>query len=612
MSHDYGCTDHPGPSTNCARWQSQTCSASFAAADGPECEISPRNPWGSSVPLYVQDKIVEQPVDHRTLHSRYADAGAAFMGEAVVARKPFLLYVAFSHLHTPIVYDSSIYNTSRRGHYGNAVRELDNTVARLVGSLDTLKVANSTLVLFTGDNGGGDTQCEFGGNNAPFVGEWQREHGGGGTTGKTTTWEGGHREPGLAVWPGHIPAASTSDALVSQLDLFPTLALLAGAALPATRIFDGVDIAPLLFSQRGAASRAFRLRVLAHPNSGEGPAGEVDTVRVGRYKAKWRTGGVATECPTQREGGRRAPLLEHEPPLVFNLYADPAERVALETRPGHIRLGHEDAPRAQQVLRKARDLVRASVDRDASRSVVDWREEESARACCDPTQHMCRCGPTAAAFPGRGAAAAARAAKAAAASAAHHAAAGDLAVVEAARAVAAAAAASVAAPAPAAAVAAAAALAPAPRRVSEADVAHLEAGAQLAIGLPLFGRRAAPSNATRLNGEWRSADGHPSAHFILRHDGAEKLHISVADGSTTVRGLPAVAAVKPAAGFGPTLQVELHGLKGEAGPGTIKWSNGQTWVRATRAPRQRTTTGSPTLDMAIAKERMSIAKERGY
>ncbi len=187
MSHDYGCTDHPGPSTNCARWQSQTCAASFAAADGPECEISPRNPWGSSVPLYVQDKIVEQPVDHRTLHSRYADAGAAFMGEAVAARKPFLLYVAFSHLHTPIVYDSSIYNTSRRGHYGNAVRELDNTVARLVGSLDTLKVANSTLVLFTGDNGGGDTQCEFGGNNAPFVGEWQREHGGGGTTGKTTT-----------------------------------------------------------------------------------------------------------------------------------------------------------------------------------------------------------------------------------------------------------------------------------------------------------------------------------------------------------------------------------------------------------------------------------------
>ena len=86
----------------------------------------------------------------------------------------------------------------------------------------------------------------------------------------------------------------------------------------------------------------------------------------------------------------------------------------------------------------------------------------------------------------------------------------------------------------------------------------------------------------------------------------------MADGSTTVRGLPAVAAVKPAAGFGPTLQVELHGLKGEAGPGTIKWSNGQTWVRATRAPRQRTTTGSPTLDMAIAKERMSIAKERGY
>ena len=88
------------------------------------------------------------------------------------------------------------------------VRELDATVGQLMAALEALRLANSTLVLFTGDNGGGDFQCEYGGDNAPYLGLWQRAHGGG-STGKTSTWEGGHREPGLAVWPGQIPAGAT-------------------------------------------------------------------------------------------------------------------------------------------------------------------------------------------------------------------------------------------------------------------------------------------------------------------------------------------------------------------------------------------------------------------
>ena len=64
MSHDYGCTDHPGPDTNCDSgpgWDHNTCDAPEQLSDGPGCPISPRNPWGSSVPLYLDDTIVEQP-----------------------------------------------------------------------------------------------------------------------------------------------------------------------------------------------------------------------------------------------------------------------------------------------------------------------------------------------------------------------------------------------------------------------------------------------------------------------------------------------------------------------------------------------------------------------
>ena len=88
------------------------------------------------MPLYADDTIVEQPVDHRTLHARYADYAEGFLratqaadraGASAASRRPFFLYIAFSHLHTPIVYNFSHFAhgaSSPRGHYGNAVREL--------------------------------------------------------------------------------------------------------------------------------------------------------------------------------------------------------------------------------------------------------------------------------------------------------------------------------------------------------------------------------------------------------------------------------------------------------------------------------------------------------
>ena len=94
--------------------------------------------------------------------------------------------------------------------------------------------------------------------------------------------------------------------------------------LPTGRTYDGVDLAAILFGV--ADDAAMQARILLHPNSGEGPMGGLDTVRVGRYKAKFRTGGIATECPTAREGPRKAALLHHDPPLLFDLASDPAER----------------------------------------------------------------------------------------------------------------------------------------------------------------------------------------------------------------------------------------------------------------------------------------------
>ena len=135
-------------------------------------------------------------------------------------------------------------------------------------------------------------------------------------------------------------------------------------------------------------------RILLHPNSGEGPMGDLDTVRVGRYKAKFRTGGIATECPTAREGPRKAPLLYHDPPLLFDLASDPAER-------NNLAPSHPYYAAVLRVLLGARATATASVQSDELLSQVDWTEDDAMRACCDPTQHMCRCAPKPGAYPKR-------------------------------------------------------------------------------------------------------------------------------------------------------------------------------------------------------------------
>ena len=149
----------------------------------------------------------------------------------------------------------------------------------------------------------------------PFVGKWLAAQGKGGSTGKTTTWEGGHREPGLAVWPGKIKKGSRSTALSSTLDYLPTIAGLAGVPLPGDRAFDGFDLSPVLFD----GARQVR-STLFHPNSGcEGKIGELETLRVnGTLKAKYRTGGGCADCQGQKaevqfhDEGEAAPLSEQE------------------------------------------------------------------------------------------------------------------------------------------------------------------------------------------------------------------------------------------------------------------------------------------------------------
>ncbi|XP_059989835.1 arylsulfatase G isoform X5 [Lagenorhynchus albirostris] len=195
----------------------------------------------------------------------------------------------------------------------------------------------------------------------------------GGSPAKQTTWEGGHRVPALAYWPGRVPVNVTSTALLSVLDIFPTVVALAGASLPQGRHFDGLDASEVLFGRAQAGHR-----VLFHPNSGAaGEDGALQTVRVERYKAFFVTGG-ARACD-----GSVGPERHHEPPLIFNLDDDVAEAAPLDR-------GSAEYQRVLPEVRAALSEVLEDIAGDTT-SRADYSQDPSVTPCCNPHQTACRC-----------------------------------------------------------------------------------------------------------------------------------------------------------------------------------------------------------------------------
>jgi arylsulfatase len=147
--------------------------------------------------------------------------------------RPFFLYLAHIMPHVPIHAGDSFRGKTGAGLYADVIAELDWSMGAVLDSLKRLGLDENTLVIFTSDNGPFLSYGEHAGSAAPFRG------------GKLTTFEGGVRMPFIARWPGRIPAGRTSDAIITGMDLYPTIARLAGAPLPPCKI-DGTDIMPLL------------------------------------------------------------------------------------------------------------------------------------------------------------------------------------------------------------------------------------------------------------------------------------------------------------------------------------------------------------------------------
>jgi arylsulfatase A len=176
-----------------------------------------------------------------------ADEAVRWLDQAG-ADQSFLLNVWFHEPHEPIAsateflqFHSTVPDPERRQFLAN-VSQLDAAVGRILDALEARGLRERTFVFFTSDNGP-ETLNRYRGA--------ERSHGSPGQLRgmKLHLTEGGIRVPGIAWWPGRVPAGRVSSEPISNLDLFPTFSALAGTRPPTDRVLDGVNIWPAVIGQ---------------------------------------------------------------------------------------------------------------------------------------------------------------------------------------------------------------------------------------------------------------------------------------------------------------------------------------------------------------------------
>lgn len=157
--------------------------------------------------------------------------------------QPFFLYFPLTAPHTPILPLEEYEGKTNTNAYGDFVLMVDHMVGRVMKALKSKDLKKNTLVVFTSDNGcspmadfeelaraGHDPSHHFRGHKADI-------------------YEGGHRIPFIARWPGKIPAGTTSDETISLNDLMATAADIVGDTLPDSAGEDSYSLLPVLLSQ---------------------------------------------------------------------------------------------------------------------------------------------------------------------------------------------------------------------------------------------------------------------------------------------------------------------------------------------------------------------------
>jgi len=235
---------------------------------------------------YNNPRLADGP-EGEHLPARLANETASFIHENRDA--PFLAYLAFYSVHTPLMtqpnleekYQRKAKQHSRVGEtwgeegsrrirlvqdhavYAGMIEAMDDAVGRVLEAIDESGVADRTVVIFMSDNGGLSTSEGHPTSNLPL------------RAGKGWLYEGGIRVPMVIKWPGGAAPGTVSHVLVNSTDFYPTLLEMAGLPLNPAQHSDGTSLVPLLKGVESLDREALFWHYPHYGNQGGTPGGAV-------------------------------------------------------------------------------------------------------------------------------------------------------------------------------------------------------------------------------------------------------------------------------------------------------------------------------------------------
>lgn len=249
--------------------------------DGPnnrgfdESFITPNCPTTDPLYIYIENGMVPTPASERHQRNRlpnpggkwrwdndegwmapgyqFVEADLLFYDKTLefitthrkkFPNQPFFVVFSTQISHAPVLPAVEFRGATEAGPRGDFIKELDTLTGRLLDAIDELGITENTLVLFNSDNGPETVHTD-----------WMRQDhdhdAAGGFRGvKRDGWEGGHRVPFIARWPGKIPAGQVSQQLTNTTDLFATVASVVGFELPDDVAVDSFDMLPAMLGQQ--------------------------------------------------------------------------------------------------------------------------------------------------------------------------------------------------------------------------------------------------------------------------------------------------------------------------------------------------------------------------
>jgi len=249
-------------------------------------------------------KVRPYRLDYRPFIDRdLTDKAMDFMERQTIENKPFFVYLPYTATHFPTMPHPDFNGKTGNGLWADLLKQIDAYTGELLDKIDELGVAENTIFIFTADNG--PESLDFGSTNLTVetaingsAGPWR------GTL--FTGFEGALRVPFAIRWPGKIKANTSSDEIVHAMDLFPTLAKLAGGEIPDDRVIDGIDMSDFLLGKQEKSGR------------------EGFVVYMGNdvFGVKWKN----WKLHFKEQDAWNSVMDTYTMPRVYNLYTDPQEK----------------------------------------------------------------------------------------------------------------------------------------------------------------------------------------------------------------------------------------------------------------------------------------------